>query len=391
MKYTLFTNAKLITPFEVIEPGEVLVGDGLIVNIGKAGTSMLAAGVETVDCTGQYITPGLFDTHIHGSIGYDFMTAQPEEMRKILRWLAARGITSLLPTLNGGPVGEMRQAMSRIQEVCQSQQPDEAKIYGIHLEGPFLNVQKSGAQVESAILPPSIKTLEELVAGFEDSVRLMTLAPESEEALELIHWLRAKNILVSLGHSMGTFQQSETAFQAGANRVAHLYNGMRAFDHREPGIIGAALTNETVFAELTLDGIHVHPAAAEIALRAKGIDRVILITDAMQAAGLPDGVYIRPGNRKTIVKDGAARVENGSLAGSVLTLDKALRYAVQVLGVSTADAVKMASYNVALSLNLENQAGTLAPGLPADFTLMDENLNHIVTYLNGSPLPTKDV
>ena len=251
------------------------------------------------------------------------------------------------------------------------------------MEGPFLSLEKRGSQLESAIQPLSVQTLADLMDGFEDSVRLMTLAPEGAHGVEMVKWLRARHIFVSLGHSMASFQESEEAFLAGANRVAHLYNGMRIFDHREPGIVGATLTNENVFAELTLDGIHVHPAAAKLALKAKGLDMIILVTDAMQAAGLPDGIYLRPGNRKTIVKDGAARVENGSLAGSVLTLDKAVRYAIQTLGVKAPDAFKMAGYNVALSLNLEYQMGSLRPGLPADLILLDDKYMVQETYLNG--------
>ncbi len=386
MNNTLLTHTKLITPFEVIEDGELLVSDGVIVSLGKPGSLVVGEGVETVDCHGQILAPGLFDTHIHGSIGYDFMTGQTDEIRMILRWLAGKGVTSVLPTLSSGPVREMRAAMTRLREVWRTQEALEAKIQGIHLEGPFLSIEKRGSQLESAIQPLSIQTLGDLMEGFEDSVRLMTLAPEGSGGVEMVEWLRARKIIVSLGHSMASYQESENAFTAGANRVAHLYNGMRIFDHREPGIVGAALTNEKVFAELTLDGIHVHPAAATLALKAKGMDKIILVTDAMQAAGLPDGVYMRPGNRKTIVKDGAARLENGSLAGSVLTLDRAVRYAIQTLGVDAANVFKMAGFNVALSLGLENQTGSLKPGLPADFILLDENYNLIETYLNGRPL-----
>jgi N-acetylglucosamine-6-phosphate deacetylase len=390
MKNTLLTHAKLITPFEVIEEGELLMGDGVILSLGKMGTLNVGEGVETVDCHGQILAPGLFDTHIHGSIGYDFLTGQTDEIRIILRWLAAKGITSVLPTVSGGSPDLMRGAITRIREVRRSQQAAEAKIQGIHLEGPFLNIEKRGSQLESAILPPSVQTLIELLTGLEDAVVLMTLAPELGGGSEVVEALRERGIYVSLGHSMATYLESQATFSAGANRVAHLYNGMRNFDHREPGIIGAALTNEKVFAELILDGIHVHPAAAKLALMAKGMDKVILVTDAMQAAGLPDGVYIRPGNRKTIVKDGAARVENGSLAGSVLTLDRAVRYAIHTLGVDAANAFKMAGYNVALSLNLEKQTGSLQPGLAADFILLDQNYNLIETYINGRSLGIKE-
>ena len=205
MTNTLFTRATLITPLEVIHDGSLLVENGVITALSRAEKVAASEGVDHVDCGGKILAPGLIDSHIHGSIGFDFMTAEEADMRALLRWLAGRGITAVLPTLSASPVMEMRTGMGRIRAVMEHPQQGEAKILGIHLEGPFLNKEKRGAQLESAIQPASVEILETLMDGFEDIVRLMTLAPEYEHALEVIEWLTSRGIAASLGHSMATY------------------------------------------------------------------------------------------------------------------------------------------------------------------------------------------
>ncbi len=383
MESTHFKNLKLITPFSTIFDAEVVVRDGKFSNIGKAGSLNASDHNQTIDCSGLTMTPGYIDTHIHGCVGFDFMTATEAEMHIMLDWLAGHGVTGILATLSCAPVDSLRAAIDRIRTTMLSQEPAETKILGVHLEGPFFNIEKRGALLESQILSPDLEVLKKIMENNEDIVKLMTLAPEGDGALELVSWLSDHGVVVSLGHSTANYDQAMDAINNGAKRVAHLYNGMSGFEHRNPGLVGAALTDKRVFAELTLDGIHMHAAAAKVAILAKGFDRIVLITDSMQATGLPDGEYIRPGNRKITVKQGVARVENGSLAGSVLTLDKAVRYAILNLGQAAPAAVSMASVNVVNSLNLTEKIGAVLPGFEANFNLIDNNYDLVDTYIDG--------
>jgi N-acetylglucosamine-6-phosphate deacetylase len=210
----------------------------------------------------------------------------------------------------------------------------------------------------------------------------VTLAPELPGADELIRYLVAEGVVVSAGHSNATYEQTLDAIQAGVSRVAHLYNGMSPFTHREPGVTGAALDQEHVYAELILDGLHIHPAAARIAIHAKGLERIVLVTDATQAAGLGEGAYVRPGNRKITVKDGAARLESGTLAGSVLSMDRAVANACDFLSIGLDQAIRLASRNAAESLFLPTK-GSLAPGFDADVILFDEEVRIRATIVAG--------
>lgn len=386
MESTHFKNLKLITPFSTILDGEVVVRDGKFSHIGKAGSLNVSDYTQTIDCCGLTMTPGYIDSHIHGCVGFDFMTATEDQMHIMLHWLAGRGVTALLPTLSCAPVENLRASIDRIKKVMHSQEAAEAKVLSIHIEGPFLGKEKRGAQVESEILPPDLDVLKKIIEGNEIIINLITLAPEGEGALELVSWLDQQGIKISLGHSIASYDRAVEAFNYGANRVAHLYNGMRLFEHRNPGLVGAALIDKRVFAELTLDGIHMHEAAAKLAILAKGPEQIVLITDSMQATGLPDGEYIRPGNRKISVINGEARLENGSLAGSVLTLDKAVRYAILELDVGIASAINMATFNVVRSLNLKNRIGAILPGYEANFNLIDANFNVAKTYIQGIPV-----
>jgi N-acetylglucosamine-6-phosphate deacetylase len=257
-----------------------------------------------------------------------------------------------------------------------------AQMIGLHLEGPFLNPEKRGAQPAEPIRLPNLTEMKDLIEAGGGCIKLVTLAPELPGADELIRYLISEGVVVSAGHSDAEYQQVIDALRVGVSRVAHLYNGMSPFTHREPGLAGAALEQDGIYAELILDGLHIHPAAARIALRSKGLERIMLVTDATQAAGLGEGVYVRPGNRKIIVKDGAARLESGTLAGSILTMDQAVANAKAFLGISLNQAVQLASRNVAESLHLPAK-GSLAPGYDADVTLFENDIRIKATFVRG--------
>lgn len=375
-------HGAVLSPFTTIEDGAVLIGDRRIISIDEAAHAHISATARVIDARGLIVAPGFIDAHTHGGVGFDFMTASPEQVRYLLLWLASTGVTALLPTLASSSQDDLLRMVRLLGEVRQSDPPGAA-IAGIHLEGPYINPKRRGAQPEQAIRPPSIPEMEALIAASSQGIRLVTLAPELPGALELIGFLSSHEILSSLGHSDATYEQVEAARKAGLKRAAHLYNGMSEFNHRSPGAVGAVLTNDEIYAEIILDGIHVHPAAARLALRSKGIHRLVLVTDATQAAGLGDGVYIRPGNRKVIVENGAARLETGKLAGSVLTMSQAVANAVKFLGIPLADAIAMASAVAAESLGLHASRGSLEPGKLADVVIMDENAQIRMTIARG--------
>jgi N-acetylglucosamine-6-phosphate deacetylase len=311
------------------------------------------------------------------------MTATAEQVAELLAWLPSTGVTGVLPTLASSPLEEEIEMLRRLRRVLDNPPPGAA-ILGFHLEGPYLNPARRGAQPEQAIRPPSIAEMERLIEASGDSVRLVTLAPEMPGALDLVRYLVDRGITVSAGHSEAGCEQAAAAADAGLSRAAHLYNGMPSFQNREPGLVGAALTRDDLYVELILDGVHVDPVSAGLALRAKGLDKVVLVTDATQAAGLGDGIYVRPGNRKIIVEGGAARLESGSLAGSVLTMDRAVANAVRLLHLPLADALALAGRTAAHSLGLGGRKGTLAPGMDADLVILGESLEVRTAIVAGA-------
>lgn len=383
MKDLAITHGKLITPTQILPEGDLLIRSGKIVALGTSGTIEIPGNWVTIDADGLTVVPGFIDAHTHGAVGHDFMDSTSDEVSAVLRWLASTGVTTVLPTLASALFAEQIEMVTRLRKVKENQIPGEAAIAGLHLEGPYISLERRGAQPEKAIRKPSIDEMKQLIDASGNNIRLVTLAPELPGALELIEFLVKKGIVVSAGHSEASVAQMRAAVKAGLSRAAHLYNGMTPFSHRNPGIVGAILTSDEIYAELTLDGIHVDPVAAEVALRAKGLSKITLVTDSMQAAGLGDGTYIRPGNRKIIVKDSAARLESGNLAGSILTMDQAVRNAVGLLHLPLADAVAMASQVAAASLGLGTVKGTLACGMDGDVVLLGKNLEIAATIVTG--------
>lgn len=375
----------LLTPDGLLENSLMEVRAGKIKAIHPGGSPPLGTDTaRTVVYQDLLIVPGLIDSHIHGGQGVDFLTATPTEIVELLAWLSTKGVSGVLPTLSSSPLDQTLQAISNLWE-AKASSPFGDMILGLHLEGPYINPQKRGAQPLESIRPPHLGEVKTMIETAQGLVRLITLAPEMSGVETIFSYLLEQGVAISIGHSNATYQEARLAFERGATRVTHLFNGMAGFSHREPGLIGAALDDEHVFTELTLDGIHVHPVAARIALKAKGTNRVVLITDAMQATGLPEGEYLRPGNRRVIVKEGAAWLENGTLAGSILTLDHAVKNAVNFLGLSLTEAIRLASENVATSLNLPYK-GRLSPGADADFIVIDPQINVYATYVKGKPL-----
>ena len=327
------------------------------------------------DC---YIMPGFVDIHTHGAVGVDVMDGDPQGIVKMAEFLAAHGVTSFLPTTTTLDIETTRKAILAVKKAKEIDKTG-AKILGIHLEGPFINPKYKGAQNEQFIVEPTKEVLNKLTE--EDIVKLITIAPELSGAEETIKILRDKGINVSMGHSDATYDDTMKGVISGATQVTHLFNGMRPFHHREPGIIGAALATDAIRCQIIADGIHLHFGTIRMVYKAKGYRNIILISDSMSATGLSDGNY-ELGGLKVSVKSGAPRLPNGSLAGSTLTLDVAVRNMVNKAFIPLPFVSKMASKVPAESIG-EFDIGEFSYGKKADITILDKSFKVIRTYIDG--------
>lgn len=336
---------------------------------------------EIVDYSDYHLAPGLVDTHIHGYASHDVMDNNFDGIKVMSEGLLGCGVTSWLPTT-------LTDSTENLDAVCETigQHAGEekgAKIRGIFLEGPFFTEKYKGAQNPKYMSDPSIDKLEKWHNLSKGLVNKIAIAPERDGVKEFIEFANSKQIRTALAHSDATYQEAKEAVEAGANIFVHIYNGMSGLHHREPGMVGAALDLKGVFAEMICDGHHVHPAAADIVVKARGVDEIVLITDCMRAGGQGEGDS-RLGEFEVIVKDGAARLKhNGSLAGSILELIQAVQNVVKWGLVSLPDAIRMASLAPARSVHIDQVCGSIAEGRAADFIVIDDDGNLQATYLDG--------
>lgn len=326
-----------------------------------------------------FLAPGFVDLHVHGGGGADFMDGDPEAVATITATHARYGTTGLLATTLAAPEAAIIRAVKAVKAAPKR----GAQVLGFHVEGPFVNPKMKGAQDGRHVRPATVGEVDRwLAAGEPGDHWHVTLAPEMAGAAESIRHLVSRGAVVSAGHTDCTYAQLKAATEAGLKHVTHLYNAMRGLHHREPGTVGGALTLPDITVELIADGIHVHPAALAVAVNARGADRVILVTDAMRAAGMPDGES-RLGELKATVKNGEARLEDGTLAGSVLTMAGAVRNMVRLVGLPLHTAVAMAALNPARRHGLESRKGSLTVGLDADLVVLDRNLEVAATIVAG--------
>lgn len=335
---------------------------------------------RSVDARGLLITPGLIDLHVHGGGGADPLTGQTVDVLRMLDFHIQHGTTGLLITTGALPQVDLLRAVTAVDATAKLTAGEG--ILGVNLEGPYLCQAKRGAQPAEHIRPVSLSELDELLAAGGGAVKLLTIAPEVPDALTAIRWLTARGITVSIGHTDATLDQTRAAIAAGARHATHTYNAMRGLRQREPGALGAVMLADAVMAELIMDGLHVHPDAARILLKLKGADRVCLITDAIAATGLPDGPASLFHQPLTIVA-GAARLSDGTLAGSTLTMDRAVGNLIRLTGADPATAVRLASLNPARVLGLSDRKGRLVPGGDADITVLDADFTARLTVIGG--------
>jgi len=378
-------NARVVTPAGIVENGYVHIKGDKISAIGAVSDLSEPAGVERIDAEGAWLIPGFVDVHVHGGANHDFMDADEEGIRAITRFHASNGTTSMLATT----LTASREDLTSVIELAanyMSKPMPYAKLAGVHLEGPFVNVKWKGAQNPAYILPPQPEWLEDWVERFPGVIKIQTLAPEIEGSLDYIEKLAANGIVPSAGHTDATYDQIIAAADHGLRHAVHTFNAMTPLHHRNPGTVGAVLTDDRITAEVIADGHHVHPAGIKLVTRAKGARNVILVTDAMAAAGMPDGDYDL-GGLPVHMKCGVARLkENDSLAGSTLTMISAVRFLVQKIGVSLEEASLMASANPARQLGLDGSIGTLEVGKQADFLLLNAELELQSTWIDGKKI-----
>ena len=301
--------------------------------------------LQIVNAKGRYVTPGLIDIHIHGAMGYDVMEADGRGLARMAQGLASFGTTAFVPTTVSASLEEMQRVMAAASQLDEVAGLDNtAEPLGYHVEGPYINIKRKGAHEPSVIRDPKVAELKSLVDLAGAKLLTITLAPELPGAKEAISWLREQGIAVSLGHSTAEWSCVTNAISQGARRCTHLYNGMEPLHHRQPGLVGAALSDDRMVAELIVDNVHVELPVVDLTIKSKGWQRIALVSDGMQAVGLADGKY-ELGDLVVYVQDGACRLADGTIASSTVTLDRSVRILVQQLGISFQQAVAMASWS----------------------------------------------
>lgn len=354
MSHTL-TAARLHSPSKVwINPVITIDESGLIQSIESASSSI----------DDSILTATFFDIHIHGAVNHDVMDATPQALGAISRYLATRGVGHFLPTTVTASVDATLRGLEHIANAIESPHHDGAVPLGVHLEGPFVSHAKRGVHPPAHILMPDIALFDRFQQAARGHVRLITIAPENPGAIDLIRHAISQSVRVSIGHSNALAVETRAAISAGATSATHTFNAMRPLDHREPGILGIVLDDDTLFAELICDGVHVAPEVVRLFLKAKGMDRGILVTDGMSATGMPEGIYTL-GGLEVEVANGRC-LANGVLAGSILTMDRAVANFARFTGVDIPSVTRLAAHNPACMLGLEAEL-SIAPGQPANF------------------------
>ncbi|HEX3740549.1 MAG TPA: N-acetylglucosamine-6-phosphate deacetylase [Terriglobales bacterium] len=364
-----FTSKVLYTPLQKIEDAVLSVENGAIVSVTSRNHAEAASNKAVTDFGDCAIVPGFFDIHIHGGVNCDVMRGSADEMKKLETFLARHGVTSYLPTTVTASQDATLSALERLANAIESADKNEggrARPLGIHLEGPFLSHARRGVHPTVDLVEPSLGAFDRLWQAARGHVRMLTIAPELNGAEEVIAEATKRGVCVSIGHSDATLEQARRGVKAGARHATHTFNAMRPLDHRAPGILGEVLTNNHLSADVICDGIHVDPTVVDLLFRAKGIENFVLITDAMSATGMPDGRY-QLGTLEVELKDGRC-TRDGNLAGSALTMDRAVRNVMKFARLHLQQAARAASLNPAKTTGIKK--GTIEPGADADFVVL---------------------
>jgi len=340
--------------------------------------------IETIHFPDTYnLIPGMIDMHIHGAAGADVMDASSEALQTISNSLPAEGTTAFLATTMTETPRRIEEALRSVREyVDLPRKMAGAEVLGVHMEGPFLSPERKGAQRGDMIIPPDRDLFGRWQDLSGDLIKLVTVAPERTNDQEFVRYLKQHGVIASVGHSVATYEETLAAIEAGCSHATHLYNAMAAIHHRAPGTVVAVLLDDRVTAELIVDGVHLHPAMIKLAFEIKGKEKLVLVTDAMRAKYLGDG-SVELGGQQVTVKAGEARLANGTLAGSVLKMNGAVKNIISFTACSLEDAVKMTSENPARELAIFDRKGSIAEGKDADLVVLDENYQAVLTLCRG--------
>ncbi|MCZ8524093.1 MULTISPECIES: N-acetylglucosamine-6-phosphate deacetylase [Paenibacillus] len=376
-------HARIAAEAGTIDDGYLdILPDGTIGAFGPMASLPSGRELPCLDAAGSWLLPGFIDLHVHGGYGGDFMDASEASLNDITRFHASRGTTSMLATTMTATREDLARALQAVQDYRGKGMP-YARLAGVHLEGPFINPVLAGAQDPKLMLPAQPEWLQEWTEAYPGLIRLLTLAPEMEGAYAFTEMLASRGIVVACGHTDATYDQIQEAVKHGLRHAVHTFNAMKGLHHREPGVVGAVLTEDAITAEVIADGIHVHEACIRLLTRTKRLDNLILVTDAISAAGLGDGDYML-GGQDVVVKDGIARLKvGGNLAGSTLTMIDALRFMVERIGLTVEEASRLASRNPARQLGLLEHTGSIASGKTADLLLVSKALEIEQVWVDG--------
>jgi len=382
-KRIIIINGTVVTPFQLINGKAIIVEKGKILEIKNEDemNTVILTEAEVIEAKDKFVVPGFIDIHVHGSGGSDVIDGNYEAINQIAITHSRFGTTAFLPTTMTMDKNKIIRSLKTIYE-AKLRGIGGAEILGVNLEGPYINPKKKGAQREIDIREPSIKEFTEFNKASGNLIRLVTIAPEMPRATELIKYLRKQGIIASVGHTNATYAQTQDGIKVGLSHVTHIFNAMRGLHHREPGVVGAALTSPELTVEIIADGIHIHPIVLKIITQIRENKKIVLITDSMRATGMKEGTYDLGGQEVTVNK-GQARLKDGTLAGSVLTMDKAVKNMVSKVGISLPKAIQMASFNPAKSIGIDDKKGSLEPGKDADIVILNKNLETEVTIIAG--------
>lgn len=379
MKLALI-GGKIVTPFRVVKNGTLVIEDGIISELGRISDVLIPEGCRLIDVSGKTVAPGFVDLLVHGGGGVGFADEEPDSIERASNYFLRHGSTTLLASLFAKPEEELLADLTRVADYIDGH-PD-SNVYGIHMEGPFLNPALKGAMNEEYLWKPTVEGWELLWEASRGKIKIMTIAPELPGSIDVMRAAARKGVVLSIGHSMATYDEIELAIDNGAAHVTHIFNAMKPFHHRNPGVILGSLLRNELKIELIADTLHVHPAVMELLLKLKGANGIILITDSIRAGGMHEGEY-EFADQKVFMKEQKAYLADGTLAGSTLTLNKAVKNMIQTANAKETDAFRMASLNGAKVLNIENKKGILAAGKEADIIVLNDDYEVEMTILKG--------
>ncbi len=380
MQKLALVGGKIITPFRVIENGTIITESTKIYELGKSSDVTIPGDCQVIDISGKMISPGFIDLLVHGGGGYGFADTTKESVEKVSDYFISHGSTVMLAALFAKPYEQLLNDIRRLAKYILNN-PD-SNIKGIHMEGPYLNPELKGAMNEGYLWKPTVESWMDMWEASRGLIKMMTIAPELPGSIEVMREAANEGVVLSIGHSMAYYEDIELAIDNGAAHVTHMFNAMRPFHHRKPGVIVGALLRDELKIELIADTMHVHPAIMEMLLKFKKASGIILITDSIRAGGMHEGEY-EFADQKVIMEGGKAYLEDGTLAGSTLTLPMAVKNMVQTAGAKITDAIRMASLNGAKVLSVEDRKGILAAGKDADLVVLNEDYTVEMTIIMG--------